>query len=378
MCDCIYASSDFAGGDFSFFAKNSDRNPAEPQIVEISSEGPDSDSFTTSSGRVIPVKNSGFACLISRPAWMWGAEMGINARGVAIGNEAAFSRSRVLRNGILGMDILRMALRSSETAREAVDFITDFVSRYDQGGNAAYRGALYYHNNFMVADYDGAWVVETSAREWAVRKIEGAASMSNAYSIGTDYDETSAAFGEAQERAAGDGPFRPDWKKSVASPFFLRFTRGETRAAATLALLERGMGSIDIRTVFSILRSHNGTDPSKPGRRHMESICVHSGGFPATATTGSLAVQFDRKNRSCTVWFTGTPYPCVSLFKPVSLSDGRFFPVWNENSYFDNQAAARDCWAIAATRSNARGFNFEREGERALKLQDEMTRRFGW
>ena len=48
---------------------------------------------------------------MSKPAWMWGAEMGANEHGVAIGNEAVWNRlsdteyDAVPR--LLGMDLLR-------------------------------------------------------------------------------------------------------------------------------------------------------------------------------------------------------------------------------------------------------------------------------
>lgn len=50
------------------------------------------------------------AVILSKPAWMWGAEMGANASGVVIGNEAVWTRL----NGpsdcnekLLGMDLVR-------------------------------------------------------------------------------------------------------------------------------------------------------------------------------------------------------------------------------------------------------------------------------
>lgn len=47
--------------------------------------------------------------ILSKPSWMWGAEMGANDQGVCIGNEAVWS---VLDNAekeekLLGMDLVR-------------------------------------------------------------------------------------------------------------------------------------------------------------------------------------------------------------------------------------------------------------------------------
>lgn len=51
------------------------------------------------------------AVVLSKPAWMWGAEMGANDRGVCIGNEAVWTREEVVPGeALLGMDLLRSEL----------------------------------------------------------------------------------------------------------------------------------------------------------------------------------------------------------------------------------------------------------------------------
>ncbi len=50
------------------------------------------------------------AVVLSKPAWMWGAEMGANEHGVCIGNEAVWTKVNSPNDAqekLLGMDLLR-------------------------------------------------------------------------------------------------------------------------------------------------------------------------------------------------------------------------------------------------------------------------------
>lgn len=48
------------------------------------------------------------AVVLSRPAWLWGAEMGANEHGVCVGNEGVWTREPVGEGeALLGMDLVR-------------------------------------------------------------------------------------------------------------------------------------------------------------------------------------------------------------------------------------------------------------------------------
>ena len=53
----------------------------------------------------------------------------------------------------------------------------------------------------------------------------------------------------------------------------------------------------------------------------MKSICIHSGPFIKSEATSSMIVDYI--NDRFVVWMTGSPHPCVSLFKPIVFSDNK-------------------------------------------------------
>ena len=75
----------------------------------------------------IPQAEETFEVLLSKPAWLWGAEIGANAYGVAIGNEAVWNRlsdpdfDAIPR--LLGMDLLRYIMNN------APNLVSPFVKR---------------------------------------------------------------------------------------------------------------------------------------------------------------------------------------------------------------------------------------------------------
>lgn len=339
MCDTFIKN---CGGDAAvFFGKNSDRHPEEPQTLfygeadlakwekEISDVPPDyADGPLVLLRQAFSRFSHPYRALVSRPSWMWGAEMGINERGVAVGNEAVFSRKHSGKSrqsgrtggkrsdGLLGMDILRLALHNGRDAHETVNIITSLIDREGQGGNEAYRGRLFYDNSFLVSDGRQAFVVETADRRWAVRTVTSD-SISNIYTIGVDFQSCDAATSEdASLHTAPESRMKGSYSfaDAHASALYPPFTRGGTRRARSRELLDTG--HFTLSDAFGLLRDHG---VSVSPRRGMGHLCMHSGPFIKSETTASMAVEW--KNGIPVVWITGTPNPCVSLFQPWVFPD---------------------------------------------------------
>lgn len=173
-----------------WFAKNSDREPGEAQIIEHLPRINHNKSKTLQCTYLqIPQTEQTNEVLLCRPFWMWGAEIGSNIHGVTLGNEAVWTKLPIEKTGLTGMDLLRLALERTVTAREALDMITSFLKMYGQGGACGFRNKNFrYHNSFLIADPAEAWVLETAGQFWAAEKVRGVRTISNRLSIGKEFD----------------------------------------------------------------------------------------------------------------------------------------------------------------------------------------------
>ena len=178
------------------FGKNSDREPNEPQAVVFIPRA------KHPPGRVVhctyvdvPQVEETYGILLSKPSWLWGGEMGANEHGLVIGNTAVFTRMDYNTGpGLIGMDFLRLALERTTTASAALELITTLLDQYGQGGNNGFAHELFYHNSFLICDPREAWVLETSGRQWAAKRVQEIGATSNTLTIETDYDLASAGL----------------------------------------------------------------------------------------------------------------------------------------------------------------------------------------
>jgi len=293
MCDTIVV----VRPDRVLFAKNSNRDSNEAQLLDWQPRNEhDAGSIQQCTWIEIPQVRQTHAVLLSRPFWMWGAEIGANEHHVVIGNEAVFTNQKYRKTGLTGMDLVRLGLERAATASEAVEVITSLLGRHGQGGGCGHeKRSFTYHNSFLIADPAGAFVLETADRHWQVEKVDGARTISNGLTIpgfADRYSDTINTWGSrcrVRQRLTSAAAAESG---SVADLMAILRDHGDGRTAPTYDLLTGAM--------------------SAP--------CVHPGGFVANQQTVSSWVAELGAN-GARHWVTGTAAPCTGLFKPARITE---------------------------------------------------------
>lgn len=322
MCDTFVSTPRISAGGCMILAKNSDREPNEAQNVTfLPAMNHPSKSTVRCTYITVPQAEHTYALLLSRPFWMFGGEMGVNEHGVAIGNEAVFTKDPYHKknDALLGMDMLRLALERSMSAREARDLIIELLQAHGQGGVHTLGGTKYYHNSFLIADPDEAFILETSGKHWAMKQVYDIASISNCLTLGDDYDETSRGLEEYAREKGYTGRGRAfNFQRDFADSLYTRFAKGNIRSHCSYELMHGKKREITALDMMHILRDHNTTGEYHPGEKPMERICLHAGGLISTQTTGSM-VAVMKKGHLPLIFMTGTSAPCMSSYKPHVL-----------------------------------------------------------
>jgi hypothetical protein len=292
MCDTMVSLTD----DGVLFAKNSDRDPNEAQVLRwyAAADHPPGSTVACTWSEIDQVPHT-HAVLLSQPWWMWGAEIGANEHGVVIGNEAVFTRRTGDRGdgALLGMDLLRLALERATNAEQAVATIVELLEEHGQGGSCSHEHPRFtYDNSYLVADRERAIVLETAGRGWATEHVRGGGrSISNGLTI-------------------------PDFAKAHADPVRGRVAACARRRGRTQVAAEQATGPGEL---MAALRDHgtSGSPHWSPVNGALSAPCAHSGGLlTATQTTASWVADLRAEARH---WVTATAAPCTSLFKPVRV-----------------------------------------------------------
>ncbi len=321
-CDTIVVFTGSGDGRRAIFAKSSDRPGVECQpLTQVPAAVHGPGATVRCQYLTIPQVPRTHAVLGQRPWWLWGFEQGVNEHGVAIGNEAIYTHDPVPETGLLGMDLVRLGLERGRTAAEAKRVITDLLEQYGQGGPAVYGSDASYHNSFIVADPNEAWVIETSRRHWVARRTTTGATIANLLTIEDDWDECSMGI-EEHAREMGY------WAAPEGSRFNFRDAY-EDRAARswTQDRYEVGCRVVADRAEHGIpqfmryLRDHFEGGlvnlPLAEGAVPRRTVCIHPGFQPAS-TSATMVVELADNSLPPVAWICMAT-PCTGLFLPVTV-----------------------------------------------------------
>lgn len=324
MCDTFLALEPVTEDGAVVFGKNSDREPNEAQVLEYQpAQFYSAPQTVRCTYRAIPQVKETYAVLLSRPFWMWGAEMGANEKGVVIGNEAVFTRMPLNKNGgLTGMDLLRLALERSATAEQALEMIAGLLSDHGQGGICGYKDKRFaYHNSFIIADPREGWVLETAGPLWAASKVKDFYAISNALTIGEEFDESHPALIDtARQKGWLKTGQTFHFARCYSDWFYTTFSASGRRRNRSLELMRHMKGKINTAAAVNILRDHHEADYRPDSHFLGNRICAHAANKlarNASQTTGSLVAHLTPRTQ--TYWATGTAAPCTSVFKPIWL-----------------------------------------------------------
>jgi len=296
MCDTF--GKVIKKGHFAIFGKNSDRENDEAQIVQYIPSKNNSEKYLKTTYIKIKQVEKTASIFISKPTWMWGAEMGVNEFGVCIGNEALYANKYDNpEKGLIGMDLVRLGLERGKTAKESLDIIIDLLKKYGQGGCCSLKNKDLYDNSFLIMDLNDCYILETKNKHWLYKKVNWGA-ISNTFSI-----------------------TKPD-KFSDISNFKNTFSLNrKTSGGYRVNLMKKPVKKLkNVSQAINILKLHNKKDKNLSEKK--KSICMHG----EYSTAGSMVVEL-KKDHSPKIYFTATSFPCKSIYLPYNFGDSIVKPI---------------------------------------------------
>jgi secernin len=328
--------------------KNSDRpvNETQPLRYVPARSASSSDRLQLAYVEIADARET-LAHIGASPYWCWGHELGVNECGLAIGNEALFTRDLAQSQhdaragdppepGILGMELLRLGLERGRTAAEAMEVMTALLERHGQWGagvpgKPSADGA--YDNSYLIADGREAWVLETSGRRWVAAQVRHSSwSVSNQATIRTDWDRGSEdvaehARGAGWWRHGADAPL--DFAAAYTDPQVpLQVSHIRLRRSRQLLRDAARAGGVDVAAAASVLRDHyEGTFLEGPyfnaARPDFMTLCMHShpSGFTWGNTASSAIFVLAPGERPPHLWWAAAT-PCTSVYVPVFVDAG--------------------------------------------------------
>lgn len=274
----------------------------------------------------LPQHRQTFTVVGSQPRGRWGFLHGVNDHGLAIGCTDVRTRLQGERPGLTGTDLVRLGLERAATARQAVELLTDLVTRHGQGAFPGCSATERRDSALLIADAHEAFALETTGAYWVYQEVQQVRAMSDVCTIRQDWDCIARGLsGHAIENGwwPGDGS-KLDFAQAVGGAVPAEEFAHRRWGRATL-LLEEQNGHIDIAFIRRLLSDHYeiGRFEAAPphSSRGPTPLCQHDDGLGRAATAASLVAPLGGMPLA---WCAFGP-PCTSLYFPVLL-DGELPP----------------------------------------------------
>ena len=174
MCDTLVALPSVTRNQTMVFAKSADCEVNEANaIVRIPRGKHVKGEAVRITHLMIPQAAETYEVILTKAFWTYGCEVGINEYGLSMGEEAVFTDEMAeAKDGIIGPDLMRLALERSRDCQSAIELMTGLLEKYGQGGSAELKGNSHFDSSFLMSDMNEAYILETAGRKWAVKKIE--------------------------------------------------------------------------------------------------------------------------------------------------------------------------------------------------------------
>ncbi|XP_055541541.1 secernin-1 [Wyeomyia smithii] len=226
-----------------------------------------------------------YSMILNQPAGVWGAESGSNEKGVIIG--LTFSEGHPVDGKLNATDLVRLGLERGATASEAVDRIVELNASAGPSGETKESAKA----SFVICDCDETWLLDIVGCLWAAQKLLlNNIALKPGLVVGKQIDRSSDCLASKLQTAG-------IWDGSGELNFSSLFGYDSVRLWPTEEPVnEKPFG---ICQMFETLRA---------------------AGLQTKSLSSHVSVLSKRGLSSH--WFTATPNPAESVFKPFIFTSG--------------------------------------------------------
>jgi secernin len=323
--DMMVALGDATVEGQTLFAHNSDQHAHEAEILQrVSGRAHEPGEKTATQFLELPQARHTVTVVASQPSGLWGYSHGVNEHGLAAGCTRLSSKLKIDQPGLLGTDLVRLALERCHSAHQAIDLITDLIDRHGQGMFPDCPPQVEGDSAILVASHGEAFVLEAAGHHWVLQEIERVRAVSDVGTIRQDWVRISRGL---SAHVIGHGWWPADGSKidpvDSVHASALGTASALRRWGRATFFLEQQSGHINVALLRRLLADHyegmqGAVDPFG-GDSGPTPLCQHGHARSGRITTTSLVANLrDKETRPPLAWCAFGP-PCLSVFFPVFL-----------------------------------------------------------